>query len=86
LRDRPISEDDWTDLLAQMEKPARQAIRAVLKQEPEPETASPAPPFEHGCEVCGDFAYWGYRVRLREDKLGEWYCDQHRPDRKEPVK
>ena len=39
----------------------------------------------HFCEVCGDFAYWGYHVSLRSGKPGEWYCDKHRPDRKEPV-
>lgn len=81
--DRPITEDDWGDLLSKLEKPAKQAIATVLRKQlpPEPEPPVP-PPFEHPCEVCGDFAFWGYGVSLRAGKLGEWYCDQHRPDKK----
>ena len=78
-RSKPITDDDWNDLFARMEAPAAKAIRTVLKKpEPAPVVIPPCDPFEHPCEICGDFAYWGYRVKLRENKLGEWYCDQHK--------
>ena len=95
-RSQPITDDDWGDLFARMGAPAEQAIKTVLKKpEPardvtdewkfstgKPVVIPPCDPFEHPCEVCGDFAYWGYGVSLRQEKLGTWYCDQHRPDRR----
>ncbi len=33
----------------------------------------------HFCVECGRFAAFGYGVRLRADRLGRWYCGEHRP-------
>lgn len=88
MRDRPITDDDWGDLFARMGAPAEKVIRQVLKKPESESVTTPAPngkvfePFEHPCETCGDFAYFGYKVKLREEKWGNWYCNKHRPDRK----
>ena len=36
--------------------------------------------FLHFCCECGRFGAFGYRVRLREGRLGRWYCGEHRPN------
>lgn len=64
--------DDWEDIEPVVLVPMADFTKIVI----------PAPPLEHVCEVCGDLANFGYGVNLRADKLGEWYCDKHRPDRK----
>jgi hypothetical protein len=35
----------------------------------------------HYCH-CGEWGAYGYDVNLRNDKLGHWYCKEHRPDAK----
>ena len=35
--------------------------------------------FLHFCVECGRFAAFGYGVRLRAERLGRWYCGEHRP-------
>jgi hypothetical protein len=35
--------------------------------------------FIHNCSVCGADAPFGFRVSLRNDQLGIWYCRAHRP-------
>jgi hypothetical protein len=44
----------------------------------EPDNQSPAP-FEHYCEVCGEWGSFGYGVNLRHGRVGRWYCCKHRP-------
>jgi hypothetical protein len=43
-------------------------------------TFSEHAPFVHPCQVCGDFAYFGYGVSLIRGLRGHWYCAKHRPD------
>jgi hypothetical protein len=31
------------------------------------------------CDVCGQLAHFGYRVRLRQGEQGRWFCAAHRP-------
>jgi hypothetical protein len=38
-------------------------------------------PFVHYCH-CGKWGAFGYGVSLRQGKLGQWYCAEHRPDAK----
>lgn len=33
----------------------------------------------HFCAECGAWGSFGYRVNLRSDRLGSWYCAKHRP-------
>lgn len=33
----------------------------------------------HFCTECGAWGSFGYRVNLRGDRLGHWYCAKHRP-------
>jgi hypothetical protein len=40
--------------------------------------------FIHRCCVCGEQAFFGYGVSLRQDKLGVWYCGEHRPQPQPP--
>jgi hypothetical protein len=35
--------------------------------------------FLHFCVECGRFAAFGYGVCLRAERLGRWYCGEHRP-------
>jgi hypothetical protein len=35
--------------------------------------------FLHFCAECGRFAAFGYEVHLRAERLGRWYCGEHRP-------
>ncbi len=35
--------------------------------------------FLHFCVECGRFAAFGYGVHLRGERLGRWYCGEHRP-------
>jgi len=35
--------------------------------------------FLHFCLECGRFGAFGYGVRLRDRRLGRWYCGEHRP-------
>jgi hypothetical protein len=44
----------------------------------EPDNRSHAP-FEHYCEVCGEWGAFGYGVALRHGRIGRWYCFKHRP-------
>jgi hypothetical protein len=39
----------------------------------------PAEPFLHPCQVCGEAAYFGFNVSLRQGRLGQWFCALHRP-------
>jgi hypothetical protein len=50
-----------------------QGDRPTTPSEPAPE------PFIHPCEMCGDHAYFGFNVCLREGKRGQWFCAAHRP-------
>ena len=36
--------------------------------------------FWHWCPGCGRWGCFGTGVDLRQGHLGQWYCDQHRPD------
>jgi hypothetical protein len=45
----------------------------------EPDNQSPAP-FEHFCEICGEWGAFGYGVALRHGRVGRWYCFKHRPE------
>jgi hypothetical protein len=36
-------------------------------------------PLTHFCVECGRFARFGFGVRLRLGKVGQWYCKEHRP-------
>jgi hypothetical protein len=36
--------------------------------------------FLHRCCKCGVHASFGYGVNLRADKLGTWFCGDHRPN------
>jgi hypothetical protein len=35
--------------------------------------------FIHVCCKCGTHAAFGFGVNLRADKLGTWYCGEHKP-------
>ena len=35
--------------------------------------------FIHRCRACGKEASFGYGVSLRNNKLGTWFCAEHRP-------
>lgn len=35
--------------------------------------------FIHTCEVCGRDAGYGFGVHLMADKLGRWFCAEHKP-------
>lgn len=48
-----------------------------------PDDNHPAEPFLHDCEVCGHEGCWGYEVDLRAEKIGLWYCYEHRPEQKQ---
>jgi hypothetical protein len=37
-------------------------------------------PFEHYCEVCGEWGAFGYGVSLRHGRIGRWYCFEHYPE------
>jgi hypothetical protein len=39
--------------------------------------------FLHFCCRCGRFAPFGYGVRLRAGRLGQWYCGEHRPQERQ---
>lgn len=43
-------------------------------------TAPKAPPSPHFCDVCGDMAFFGVGVSLRQNRPGKWYCRAHLPD------
>ena len=39
-------------------------------------------PFAHYCVTCGRWGAFGYDVDVLKGRLGRWYCNEHRPDRK----
>jgi len=41
--------------------------------------SSGAEVFIHLCENCDKFGSFGYGVDLRRNKVGKWYCKEHRP-------
>ena len=40
--------------------------------------SSGATVFLHPCSVCGKPAAFGEGVQVRKDKLGVWFCGEHR--------
>lgn len=40
--------------------------------------SSGAQVFIHLCEICGKDASFGFDVALRKNRLGKWYCRDHR--------
>jgi hypothetical protein len=40
---------------------------------------APPEPFEHHCEVCGEWGAFGYGVSLQRGRAGKWFCFAHRP-------
>jgi len=73
-------DSDWLSLIAQS--------RGITKPTEEPEKVvenlkhtsdfKPGEPFEHPC-YCGKPGLFGFGVSLRNEKLGTWYCGEHRP-------
>lgn len=42
-------------------------------------TAAAGMMFVHPCQICGtENAPFGFEVELRNDKLGRWYCAEHK--------
>ena len=35
-------------------------------------------PFVHYCRVCGAWGAFGFEVDILKDRLGRWYCVDHR--------
>ena len=40
--------------------------------------SSGAEVFLHSCLFCDKFASFGFEVSLRKNKLGLWYCREHK--------
>ena len=38
--------------------------------------------FVHPCSVCGETASFGFNVKLRDNKPGQWFCSTHKPKSK----
>jgi len=72
-------DSDWTSIFAQADgksSPMRSSP-VYIPERTTPESL-PAEPFLHYCH-CGKWGSFGYRVNLRKDQLGQWYCLDHRP-------
>jgi len=67
--------------LGQYYADARRDIPPKQDEAPAPlfDTPPAAEPFVHPCQVCGEHAYFGFNVSLRQGRIGQWFCALHRP-------
>ena len=69
-----VRKNKWTaTVIAQTAEPSPDDERVIKDPEYQP--------IVFRCAICGAYACYGYGVNLRADRIGTWYCPQHKPGR-----